>query len=59
MKFKKLMAAVTTGVLAVTSLSLSGLIGSAEVQELMIRAERAEALLEEYRELYKNVIEKI
>lgn len=31
----------------------------AEVQELMIRAERAEALLEEYRELYKNVIEKI
>ena len=35
MKFKKLMAAVTTGVLAVTSLSLSGLIGSAEVQELM------------------------
>ena len=29
------------------------------VQELMIRAERAEALLEEYRELYKNVIEKI
>ena len=30
-----------------------------EVQELMIRAERAEALLEEYRELYKNVIEKI
>ena len=32
MKFKKLMAAVTTGVLAVTSLSLSGLIGSAEVQ---------------------------
>ena len=35
MKFKKLMAAVTTGVLAVTSLSLSGLIGFAEVQELM------------------------
>ena len=32
---------------------------NAEVQELMIRAERAEALLEEYRELYKNVIEKI
>ena len=32
---------------------------AAEVQELMIRAERAEALLEEYRELYKNVIEKI
>ena len=31
----------------------------AEVQELTIRAERAEALLEEYRELYKNVIEKI
>lgn len=31
----------------------------AEVQELMIRAERAEALLEEYRELYKKVIEKI
>lgn len=31
----------------------------AEVQELMIRAEKAEALLEEYRELYKNVIEKI
>lgn len=31
----------------------------AEVHELMIRAERAEALLEEYRELYKNVIEKI
>lgn len=30
----------------------------AEVQELTIRAERAEALLEEYRELYKNVIEK-
>lgn len=30
-----------------------------EVQKLMIRAERAEALLEEYRELYKNVIEKI
>lgn len=30
-----------------------------EVQELTIRAERAEALLEEYRELYKNVIEKI
>ena len=32
---------------------------AAEVQELTIRAERAEALLEEYRELYKNVIEKI
>ena len=32
---------------------------AAEVQELMIRAERAEALLEEYRELYKSVIEKI
>lgn len=32
---------------------------NAEVQELMIHAERAEALLEEYRELYKNVIEKI
>lgn len=32
---------------------------NAEVQELMIRAERAEALLEEYRELYKKVIEKI
>lgn len=32
---------------------------NAEVQELMIRAKRAEALLEEYRELYKNVIEKI
>ena len=32
---------------------------SAEVQELMIRAERAEALLEEYRELYQKVIEKI
>ena len=32
---------------------------NAEVRELMIRAERAEALLEEYRELYKNVIEKI
>ena len=32
---------------------------AAEVKELMIRAERAEALLEEYRELYKNVIEKI
>lgn len=31
----------------------------AEMQELTIRAERAEALLEEYRELYKNVIEKI
>lgn len=31
----------------------------AEVQELMIRAERAEALLEEYRELYRKVIEKI
>lgn len=31
----------------------------AEVQELMIRAERAEALLEEYRELYQKVIEKI
>lgn len=31
----------------------------AEVQELTIRAERAEALLEEYRELYKNIIEKI
>lgn len=31
----------------------------AEVQELVIRVERAEALLEEYRELYKNVIEKI
>nr|DAU91200.1 MAG TPA: mRNA interferase MazF [Caudoviricetes sp.] len=31
----------------------------AEVQQLTIRAERAEALLEEYRELYKNVIEKI
>lgn len=31
----------------------------AEVQELTIRAERTEALLEEYRELYKNVIEKI
>lgn len=31
----------------------------AEVQELTIRAEKAEALLEEYRELYKNVIEKI
>lgn len=31
----------------------------AEVQELTIRAERAEELLEEYRELYKNVIEKI
>lgn len=31
----------------------------ADVQELTIRAERAEALLEEYRELYKNVIEKI
>lgn len=27
---------------------------AAEVQELMIRAERAEALLEEYRELYKT-----
>ena len=35
MKFKKLLAAVTTGVLAVTSLSLSGLVSSAEVQELM------------------------
>lgn len=32
---------------------------AAEVQELMIRAERAEALLEEYRELYRKVIEKI
>ena len=31
----------------------------AEVQELMIRAEKAEALLEEYRELYRKVIEKI
>lgn len=31
----------------------------AEVQELTIRAERAEALLEEYRELYQKVIEKI
>ena len=31
----------------------------AEVQQLTIRAERAEALLEEYRELYKSVIEKI
>lgn len=31
----------------------------AEVQELTIRAERAEALLEEYRELYRKVIEKI
>lgn len=31
----------------------------AEVQELMIRAERSEALLEEYRELYRKVIEKI
>lgn len=29
----------------------------AEVQELMIRAEKAEALLEEYRELYRKVIE--
>ncbi|MFR6496452.1 MAG: hypothetical protein ACLUOF_08740 [Ruminococcus sp.] len=35
MKLKKLLAAVTTGVLAVTSLSLSGLVSSAEVQELM------------------------
>ena len=33
MKLKKLLAAVTTGVLAVTSLSLSGLVSSAEVQE--------------------------
>lgn len=32
---------------------------NAEVQELMIRAEKAEALLEEYRELYRKVIEKI
>ena len=32
---------------------------AAEVQGLMIRAERAEALLEEYRELYRKVIEKI
>lgn len=32
---------------------------AAEVQELMIRAEKAEALLEEYRELYRKVIEKI
>lgn len=31
----------------------------AEVQELMIRAEKDEALLEEYRELYRKVIEKI
>lgn len=29
------------------------------IRELMIRAERAEALLEEYRELYRKVIEKI
>ena len=31
----------------------------AEVQELMIRAERAEALLEEYRELYKQMLAKV
>lgn len=32
---------------------------AAEVQELMIRAERAEALLEEYRELYKQMLAKV
>lgn len=32
---------------------------NAEVQELMIRAERAEALLEEYRELYKQMLAKV
>lgn len=32
---------------------------NAEVQELMIRAERAEALLEEYRELYKQMLTKV
>lgn len=31
----------------------------AEVQELTIRAERAEALLEEYRELYKQMLAKV
>lgn len=32
---------------------------NAEVQELMIRAERTEALLEEYRELYKQMLAKV
>ena len=32
---------------------------AAEVQELMIRAEKAEALLEEYRELYKQMLAKV
>ena len=31
----------------------------AEMQKLMIRAERAEALLEEYRELYKQMLAKV